>query len=248
MKTEKILYAGDTNLTTAACYLAGILTHFGHEYDYLASDEPIAPALDSNDYSLFIISDYPAENFTPNDFDKLTAAVKAGAGLIMLGGWESFHGLIGEYNQTPIADILPVILQSSDDRVQSHKPWAIIPTKKHEICSNLEFFNPPIVGGFNKISPKPDANEIMQLKQIDISAENGTISTTTGDTQSLLTVGNFGLGKTAALATDVAPHWVGTFVDWGTPRISAQAKNADPVEIGCHYATFFNNLVNWAKR
>ena len=45
-------------------------------------------------------------------------------------------------------------------------------------------------------------------------------------------VGEFGRGRTAALATDVAPHWVGPLVDWGVPRVAAQAPQANAVEVG----------------
>ena len=248
MKPDTILYAGDTSLTTAACYLAGILTHYGEKFDYIPSDKPIASALDNADkYDLFIISDYPAENFTQQDFQRICDAVRAGAGLLMIGGWESFHGLLGEYNDTPLAEILPVMIQSSDDRVQSHKPWAMIPVKNHPIFDELDFANPPIVGGFNRISPKPDATELMQLQQLNVEVTPAGATAAPGETASLLTVGEFGSGKVAALATDVAPHWVGTFVDWGTPRVSAHAPGAEAVEIGSLYAKFFHNLISWAR-
>jgi phosphoglycolate phosphatase-like HAD superfamily hydrolase len=41
----RILYAGDTRLDGAAAYLAGVLTHAGLLFDYVASDEPLRPSL-----------------------------------------------------------------------------------------------------------------------------------------------------------------------------------------------------------
>jgi hypothetical protein len=46
------------------------------------------------------------------------------------------------------------------------------------------------------------------------------------------------------LATDVAPHWVGGFVDWGDQRV-AQAVANDGIEVGNWYARFFRNLLVW---
>ena len=54
-----------------------------------------------------------------------------------------------------------------------------------------------------------------------------------------------GRGRTAALATDVAPHWVGGLVDWGSRRVTAQAPRGEMIEVGQHYATFLTRLVEW---
>ena len=62
----------------------------------------------------------------------------------------------------------------------------------------------------------------------------------------LLVVGQHGAGRTAALATDVAPHWVGGFVDWGDQRI-VQDVGGGPIEVGNWYARFFRNFVAWAR-
>jgi len=64
---EKILYAGDTSLTTAASYLAGVLTSSGLDFDYLPSDQPIRQAISDSEHSLYIISDYPVNNWQEED-------------------------------------------------------------------------------------------------------------------------------------------------------------------------------------
>ena len=167
----------------------------------------------------------------------------------MLGGWESYHGLEGEYHDSPLRDVLPVTMQCTDDRVQSATPYVIQPVGKHPITDGLPFDHPPIVGGFNRITPKPEASLVMQMFPVDILAEaDGNLSFTPGESTPLLVTGQFGQGRTAALATDVAPHWVGTFVDWGLPRISTRADGASEVEIGAYYAEFFARLVKWATK
>ncbi len=52
-------------------------------------------------------------------------------------------------------------------------------------------------------------------------------------------------GRAAALATDVAPHWVGGFVDWGDDRV-VQEVAGGLMEFGNWYGQFFRNLVAWA--
>ena len=53
-------------------------------------------------------------------------------------------------------------------------------------------------------------------------------------------------GRTAALATDLAPHWVGGLVDWGDgERVVAQAPGSWPIEVGNFYAQFIANLLTW---
>ena len=246
---KKILYAGDTTLDSAAAYLAGILTHYGLGFDYLPSDQPITSAGSLADYGLYIISDYPVNNWRKDDFAVVIKSVENGAGLLMLGGWESYHGLAGEYHDSPLRDVLPVIMQDTDDRVQSATPYVIQPVGKHPITDGLPFDHPPIVGGFNRITPKPDTVMVMQMFPVDIFAGgDGKLSFTTGEAAPLLVTGKFGQGKTAALTTDVAPHWVGTFVDWGLPRITARADGASQVEIGAYYAEFFARLVTFVKK
>ena len=73
----------------------------------------------------------------------------------------------------------------------------------------------------------------------------------------MLVTGKYGQGRTAALATDLAPHWVGPLVDWGTEnhpspscggRVAAQAGGGSDVEVGSHYAQFVYQLLAWTGR
>jgi uncharacterized membrane protein len=246
---EKILYAGDTSLDTAAGYLAGILTSSGLDFDYLPSNRPIRLATRNRRYALYIISDYPVNNWRAEDFDIVAEAVSAGAGLIMLGGWESFHGQAGQYSESPLAEALPVEMRHSDDRVNSSQPWLIEPHLSHPIVDPLPFAeNPTYVGGFNRISPKVEALEVLSLRQMRISSSQpGMYELRPGRSEPLLVLGSFGRGRTAAFASDVAPHWVGGFVDWGRNRLKAQAPGAAEIEVGGDYAEFFVRLVRWAS-
>ena len=41
----------------------------------------------------------------------LVDCVRGGSGLLMIGGWESFHGRLGEYQGSPLAEVLPVVIE-----------------------------------------------------------------------------------------------------------------------------------------
>jgi putative glutamine amidotransferase len=250
MNAKRILYAGDTSLGGAAAYLAGILTRAGLAFDYVADDEPLSSHLAESEPSLYIISDYPVKNIAPADFATLVAAVRGGVGLLMIGGWESFHGIEGEYPGTPLAEVLPVEMQSTDDRVNSAQPCLVERVADHVIVDGLPFDRPPGIGGYNRVTAKPGAETILAARHVAVAAEQGgdgavSYVFTPGEAAPLLVLGLFGNGRTAALATDVAPHWVGGFVDWGDARVTAQAPGAGDIEVGSWYAEFFTRLVRW---
>ena len=63
----------------------------------------------------------------------------------------------------------------------------------------------------------------------------------------LLIVGRHGRGRTAALATDVAPHWVGGLVDRGQQRVVQDVPGGFTIDVGDCYARFFRNLLVWRR-
>ncbi len=246
--TARIVYAGDTSPATAAAYLAGVMTHAGLEFAYVPSDAPLGPEIGGAEITLYIISDYPVKNLGERDFHRILSDVQAGAGLLMIGGWESFHGAAGEYAGSPLAEALPVEMARRDDRVNCPQPCLVEKLRDHPILAGLPFDRPPCIGGYNRLRPKPDATVILAARHVAVETKKaGGFAFTEGASAPLLVLGRFGRGRTAAYAGDVAPHWVGGFVDWGDERVSAQAPGADGVEVGSHYAEFFTRLVRWAS-
>lgn len=247
---QRILYLGDTHLKDAAAYLAGLLHHFGWEFDYLPSDSRPTASHWEQDYGLFILSDYPAANLSAADHQAILDRVAKGAGLLMIGGWESFHGMGGDWNGTPIGNALPVEIADADDRRNCDQPVLVRRTMDHPITKDLPWEErPPVIGGFNQVQPKSEAQVLLEACVFDAKR--------TGEEQflfqpaerhPLLAVGTFQKGKTAALMTDAAPHWVGPLVDWGTPRVSAQAPHANAVEVGGHYTQFLRQLLEWTSQ
>jgi uncharacterized membrane protein len=239
---DKVLYLGDDSLKGAASYLGGVMAHSNIEFDYV----PSGKALSSNDlkdeHGLIILSDYPSSNISDHVFQQILNRIKQGTGLLMIGGWESFYGLNGEYHDTPLAEVLPVECMTSDDR--DNYCHGLVPVKAadHAIVQDLPFDNPPVVCGYNKVKPKQNSQIILNLRKIN--HDSGTIGLDNTDIP-FLVLGNYEKAKTAAITTDFAPHWTGGLVDWGKGRVKAQAPEGGEVEVGDLYIKFITSLIKW---
>ncbi|UCC22965.1 MAG: hypothetical protein JSW23_02540 [Planctomycetota bacterium] len=247
---KAILYLGDTALNEAGSNLAGVMTHHNISFDYLPSDRKFPDALLENKYQAVIISDYPADNFSARQIKTIVEQAAAGTGLLMIGGWESFTGDGGKYADTELSSVLPVIMQSEDDRVNWFAPCLAEKIKEHEILGSLPFEqNTPDIGGFNRLKSKPDSDTILLARRFKASYVNGAFTVTPlPDPDPLLVVGSYEKGRVCAFATDAAPHWVGGLVDWGPSRVKAQGPGANPIEVGNWYAAFLANMINWTAR
>ncbi len=120
MTTKRVLYLGDTSLQTAAAYLAGVMHYYDIDFCYRDSSTQFSDDLLEQGYALIIISDYAAHNFTAAQLETVVEKVQSGAmALWMIGGWETYVGLGGDYHKTILADLLPLRMEESDDRVNS---------------------------------------------------------------------------------------------------------------------------------
>ncbi|GDY10604.1 hypothetical protein LBMAG52_40920 [Planctomycetia bacterium] len=246
---NSILYFGDTHLRDAAAYLAGLMHSWGWSFDYVPSHESAAVEMFDVPRALFIISDYPAARMDVAVQCRLIEQVAGGAGLIMIGGWESFHGLGGDWDGTPIGNALPVVIATEDDRMNCDQPVLVRRIAEHSAVNGLPWdTHPPVIGGFNRFTGKPDSTVLLEAERFTVRLFDGEFVFDPLDRHPLLVVGEHGRGRTAALATDVAPHWVGPLVDWGVPRVVAQAPQANAVEVGGDYATFLRQLMCWGGR
>jgi len=245
----KVLYLGDTTLQTAASYLAGVMLHHDIDFDYVASDIAFDPACLSHNYDAIIISDYMSTQFAQGSFEAIVDRVRSGMGLLMIGGWESFTGLGGDYHNTPLADILPVVMKGIDDRVNSSSPCMIGPDCDHPITQGLPFAeHAAAINGYNQFRAKEHATTVLSLKRYTATYADGDFQFTLRDHDPLLVVDTVGSGRVACYAGDVAPHWAGGFVDWGDRRHVLQADGAEEVEVGNWYVEFFGNLVKWVAQ
>lgn len=249
MTTAAILYLGDTSQQTAAAYLCGLMHSWGWSFDYVPSDRSAEPAWFRTKRSLFVLSDYPAARLDDRLQRQVVDQVHEGAGLLMFGGWESYHGCGGDWDGTVLAEILPVEISRDDDRVNCDQPALLNPLGEHPVLAELPWLSrPPGIGGLNRFLPRPGAQVLLEACHFAVSNEGGRFHFLPTGADPVLVVGTHGAGRTGALATDVAPHWVGGLVDWGQGRVTAAAPGGEAIEVGESYARFFRQLLAWTGK
>ena len=161
-----VLYLGDTSLLGAAAYLAGLIHRAGWALDYVPSHLPADAELFDQPRSLYVLSDYPASRLSLPLQQRLVQAVDAGAGLLMIGGWESYHGCGGDWDQTAVAAALPVEISRTDDRVNCDQPALVRYVQDHPAVEGLPWISrPPCIGGFNRFQPKSDAKVLLETQR-----------------------------------------------------------------------------------
>ncbi len=161
-------------------------------------------AEDLQRFDVVVISDVGSNSFlltdetflrsqpTTNRLSLLAEFVKAGGGLVMVGGYMSFTGIDGRarFKMSPLAPVLPVTMLDYDDRVEVPEGFhATIETPNHPALGSTPA-EWPILLGYNRIVAKPDATVVARCGQDPI-----------------LVAGEVGLGRSIAFASDIAPHW-----------------------------------------
>jgi uncharacterized membrane protein len=244
-----ILYLGDDDLDRAAQYLGTIIIERGYSLTYVPSPLSFPAEINFTDYQLVILSDYPAARMQGAQMDALCRYVHGGGSLLMVGGWESFSGLQKEYTATPIAELLPVVMKNGDDRKNVSQGCAVIPiVPDHPAVTGLRWATPAIIGGYNKLRPKKNAVTVLGGRHLALTLAGRRLRCTAASVDvPLLVTWERGTGRCTALAFDLAPHWVGGFVDWGTHRVRIDANGAF-IEVGDQYHKFVSKLLSFCIR
>ena len=117
--------------------------------------------------------------------------MREGAGLLMIGGYLSFAGIVGKarYYATPAETALPVTISAHDDRAErSEDVWLSVsgPGTWHRTGVPDHW---PTLLGYNQLTAKPEAEVLVDC----------------GD-DPLLAAGRHGAGRSAAFVSDCAPH------------------------------------------
>lgn len=166
-----------------------------------------------NVFDVIIFSDIGANSFllhpdvflrgktTPNRLRLMKDWVEAGGGFAMCGGYMSFSGFGGaaKYYRTPIEEILPVSIQTFDDRVETPEgAVARVIESRHPIVSAVPA--PwPLLLGFQDLVLKKKATLVADI----------------AEDHPLLAAWEYGKGRTVAWASDIGPHWCPTqFTEW----------------------------------
>lgn len=164
-----------------------------------------------NRFDAIVISDAPADSFLlhpdtlageirPDRLRLIGDYVRQGRGFAMVGGWMSFGGFHGKahYAYSPLADLLPVVIDRGDDRMET--PEGVYPevtAGDHPILAGLSADWPDFLG-YNRLGAKR-GETLLRFRE-------------TGDP--LLVVDAVGDGRVACFASDILPHW-------GSPRFQA---------------------------
>lgn len=174
-----------------------------HVPNHLATSQfPSTPG-DLERYDVVILSDIPADSLllhpdtfergrrTPDRLRLLRDFTAAGKGLLMVGGYMSFSGFEGKarYQNTALAEVLPVRMLGHDDRIEAPEGVTPVLTGDHPILSGLGSPWPHFLG-YNRLVAKSAQDVLM---------------TVGGDP--FLVAAPFGKGRVAAFASDCSPHW-----------------------------------------
>ena len=162
------------------------------------------------------------------------------------------HLHLDSVRETPLEETLPVDMGTRDDRVNFPQPTQLARDygiAEHAVLSNLPWDEqPPSIGGLNRVEAKLGTETALFAVPHKVYVQNAEFIFEAKKPYPALVLGQHGQGRTATFMSDVAPHWVGGFVDWGPERVKAQAPGASAIEVGSHYAQFWKQLLSWVGR
>jgi hypothetical protein len=175
--------------------------------------EDLATCFKPGQFDVYILGDLDSSLLKADEVRALAERVTQGAGLIMLGGYQSFGP--GGYASTPLADVLPVVM----DRFERQKPDEPIREGEHIDAGPAGLKMLPTQMGVNHFSlslggtPRENmeqwrklpglegANKVRKLKPWAM------VLAETEKAEPLLVTQNFGNGRVMAFMGDSTWHW-----------------------------------------
>lgn len=237
----KVFYAGDSPVGGAANYLLGVLKSVKANVTHVPPAQKTGPADLRMNFDVILLSDYSQKNLLPGAEKAIVEKVKAGAGLMMIGGWGSFSGPFGGWRGSLLEKILPVKCLGKDDRLNFPGGASIAKSASHPAIKSINLSYAPAICGMNRVIPKKDAKVILHVRKI---LSNGSKIRLDGKQHPLLTVSTGPL-KTAAFACDFAPHWCGGLVDWGKKTRRLPVNSKVQIQVGDYYVRLISELLSW---
>lgn len=226
----RILYAGDSPVGGPANYLLGILRSLKADFVHVPPGKTLKENLLKRRFDALIFSDYPRRNVPAASERRIIEQVKAGSGLLMVGGWGSFSS--GGWRGSLIEEFLPVTCLNRDDRVNLPGGAWIVEKRKHAMFRGMSFKNPPVICGLNRVRPRKGARVILTAREIRRRKEFPLLIADSAR-------------RIACLTTDLAPHWCGGLVDWGSYRKKLRVTKEIWIEVGQAYVRFVSSLLRW---
>lgn len=167
----------------------------------------ISRSVELSNFDVIVVGDLDSSAVTSPSWQKIASSVSRGAGLLLMGGYQSFDA--GGYQSSPLADVIPIRMvqqrqqvgQKIDNRFHLKQPIPLIPTRPHPITSLL---------------PEPDNARLWEmLKPMEgmnrfrgISSAPGTQVLLVGpQDEPALVAGQFSKGRVLAFAADSTWQW-----------------------------------------
>jgi uncharacterized membrane protein len=180
------------------------------------------------------VSDYPARDMNGTTAAAIRKQVENGARFLMIGGWASFNAKGNNYYKHPLSEILPVILSDRDDRLNVPQGLVLFPDPDLQSQIFLNWNEPPVICGYNQALPVDKAQVLVWMKAIQTDGTRISLKKPVP----LVIKSRYGKGTVLACLTDLAPHWCGGLVDWGSKRLVLPH-----VEIGDMFLLFIQFLL-----
>ena len=161
-------------------------------------------------YDVYIIGDLDSTAFAGKELADLAECVNRGAGLVMLGGFQTFGP--GGYGETPLAKVLPVGMdrlerQRPNDPIRSDVHWPG-PLKMRPTPLGMQSFVTTLAGSrrensslWSKLPSLEGANRFHDL------APGAVVLAEAGEDRPLLVAHNYGEGRVMAFAADSTWRW-----------------------------------------
>ncbi len=238
----KILFAGE-NAGGSANYYMGVLKHMKARVIHVPSSKILRPSQVPEDCDAVILSDFPRKNLPAPSERRIADRVARGAGLWMIGGWGSFSGPFGGWRGSWIEKMLPVRCAKGDDRINFPQGAYPVLRSNHPILNGVSWKRPPVFCGLNRFVPAKDSVTVLEARPVRAQTEGG-LRLSSGSAVPFL-VASPAPFRRAALATDLAPHWCGGLVDWGSKRMKLRVNGRIQVEAGDGYVRFISGIVRW---
>ena len=207
--TNPLFRGFDNEDENAEQYDQPVLVRFGIRDDEELRDGFPSSADQLYQYDALVFDDVEAEMFTQDQLSLVREFVShRGGGFLMLGGQESFAS--GNYDRSPLEELLPVYINSTNKRGVSSRfrmqltregwlePW--IRVKPSELEENQRIEEMPAFRTVNLVKrDKPGAAVLVEVEDAD------------GELLPALVAREFGHGRTAAML-------IGDFWRWGLAR------------------------------
>lgn len=224
---------------TAVRYLSGTFRKMGVDHQLVLPGEALPHSL--SEFQAVVISDFPRLLLQEAEPLLVQAITQSGLGLLMVGGPHSFGR--GGYAESALAALLPIDLQAGDDRACSASGVLLeVKLPHHPLLRGLQFREPLTAIGHNRFRRRRSSSELLSARALMRGGPAGF--SLSRDSAPMLVVRESidgATGRTAALATSLAPPWSGGLTEWGARRLSIDSQT----DVGEGYAMFVLNLIRW---